>query len=102
MPFYTFKCPSCKKEKEVMGTFDEFEKSPPICDGVEMERLWAGVRTPGIKYNCNGFYETDYKNRQGDFQVLKDVGDSESKDAGVTAKKVKYKGPPGKSFGNTK
>ena len=99
MPFYTFKCPSCKKEKEVLQAMND---PAPICDGVEMERLWAGVRTPGIKYNCSGFYETDYKDRQGDFKVLKDVGDSESKDAGVTAKKVKYKGPPGKSFGNSK
>ena len=92
MPNFTFKCPKCKKEKDVLGTWKELQKKPPICEGVEMERLWGGVRTPGIKYNCDGFYETDYKNRQGDFKVLEDVGDSASKDAGVTAKRVEYKG----------
>ena len=36
MPFYTFKCPSCKKEKEVLQGMND---KPPICDGVKMKRI---------------------------------------------------------------
>jgi len=56
MPFYTFKCPSCKKEKEVLQGMND---KPPICDGVEMKRVFKSTAKPQFK--GSGFYETDYK-----------------------------------------
>ena len=35
MPFYTFKCSSCKKEKEVLQSIND---KAPICDGEELKR----------------------------------------------------------------
>ena len=70
MPYYTFKCPECEDVKEVL----QKNQDPPQCDEctkmvprhiVKMERVWGGVKVPGIKYNCDGFYETDYKPKIG-------------------------------------
>ena len=67
MPFYTFKCPKCKIEKDVMqGMTDE----PPVCDKcskmvprnlVEMKRVFKSTGKPQFK--GSGFYETDYKKK---------------------------------------
>ena len=46
MPFYTFKCPSCKKEKEVLQGMDDKE---PICDGVKMKRVFKVNAKPHSK-----------------------------------------------------
>ena len=46
MPFYTFKCPSCDKEKEVLQKMND---KPPICDGVEMKRVYKANAKPGSK-----------------------------------------------------
>ena len=35
MPFYTFKCPKCKKEMDVLQKIND---GAPICDGVELKR----------------------------------------------------------------
>ena len=58
MPFYTYKCPSCKKEKEVLQNMNDGE---PICDGVEMKRVFKSTGKPQFK--GSGFYETDYKDK---------------------------------------
>tara|TARA_B100001250_G_scaffold332465_1_gene297887 strand:- start:389 stop:571 length:183 start_codon:yes stop_codon:yes gene_type:complete len=58
MPFYTFKCPSCKKEKEVLQNMND---GVPICDGVEMKRVFKSTGKPQFK--GSGFYETDYKDK---------------------------------------
>ena len=68
MPFYTFKCPSCKKEKDMLQGMND---KPPICDGVElkrhpvvlMERIFKSTGKPQFK--GSGFYETDYKKKGG-------------------------------------
>ena len=60
MPFYTFKCPSCDKEKEVLQGMND---KPPICDGVKMERVFKSTAKPQFK--GSGFYETDYKKKPG-------------------------------------
>ena len=52
MPFYTFKCPSCKKEKEVLQGMND---KPPICDGVKMERVFKVNAKPGSKDGSWGF-----------------------------------------------
>ena len=36
MPFYTFKCPKCKKEKDVLQKMSD---KSPTCDGIEMKRI---------------------------------------------------------------
>ena len=64
MPFYTFKCPFCKKEKDMLQGMND---KAPICDGVElkrhpvalMERVFKSTAKPQFK--GSGFYETDYK-----------------------------------------
>ena len=68
MPLYTFKCPSCSVEEEIMQKMDD---DNPICKrcadsslGVhlpKMERVWQPTSRP--KFKGNGFYETDYKNK---------------------------------------
>ena len=63
-----------------------------------MKKMVSMVSPP--RFKGTGFYETDYKNRQGDFQVLGDANDSAGRDGGVTAKRVRYKGTSGKSVGN--
>ena len=52
MPFYTYKCPSCKKEKEVLQGMNDKE---PICDGVKMERVFKVNAKPGSKDGSWGF-----------------------------------------------
>ena len=64
MPFYTFKCPKCKREKEVLqGINDE----PPVCgkcskmvprNFVDMERVFKPNAKPSSK---NGSWEFSKK-----------------------------------------
>ena len=66
MPFYTFKCPSCNKEEELLqGMNDEL----PLCEKcdlenhiVEMKRVFKSVGKP--KFKGSGFYETDSKGKK--------------------------------------
>ena len=77
MPFYTFRCPDCGVEEEILQSMDS---SNPICekckmcgcnraDGtcgcgahkVEMGRVFKSVSKPLFK--GSGFYETDYKDK---------------------------------------
>ena len=81
MPFYTFKCPSCSQEKEIL---QKMNSSNPKCDdcaecgcnradktcgcggkmkSIEMDRVFTGVGKPQFK--GSGFYETDYKSKGG-------------------------------------
>ena len=68
MPFYTLKCPKCKKEKEVLQGMND---KPPTCEKcstilprryVDMKRVWQPVGKP--KFKGDGFYETDYKDKK--------------------------------------
>ena len=52
MPFYTFKCPSCEKEKEVLQGMNDKE---PICDGIKMKRVFKVNAKPGSKDGSWGF-----------------------------------------------
>lgn len=52
MPFYTFKCPSCKKEKEVLQGMNA---DAPICDGVKMKRVFKPNAKPESKDGSWGF-----------------------------------------------
>ena len=76
MPFYTFKCPSCKKVDEIQQSM----KAPaPVCRrcvnascGIhipEMERVYGHTAKPQFK--GEGFYETDYKQKDDDIRVDK-------------------------------
>ena len=47
MPFYSYKCPKCKKEKDVLQKMDD--KKTPICDGVEIERIYKPNAKPASK-----------------------------------------------------
>ena len=68
MPFYTFKCPSCKKEEDVLQSM---KSAKPICQKcadascgvhiVEMKRVFKSNAKPQFK--GSGFYETDYKKK---------------------------------------
>jgi putative FmdB family regulatory protein len=52
MPFYTYKCPSCDKEKEVLQKMND---KPPLCDGVKMKRIFKPNAKPGSKDGSWGF-----------------------------------------------
>ena len=68
MPFYTFKCPSCNKEKDVLQSM---KASNPVCKRCvsascgthtpEMERVFKSIGK--AKFKGSGFYETDYKDK---------------------------------------
>jgi putative FmdB family regulatory protein len=68
MPFYTFKCPLCDDEKEVLQSMNS---AKPVCEQcakascsktlVEMERVFRNTGKPQFK--GSGFYETDYKDK---------------------------------------
>ena len=69
MPFYTFKCPECRVEKEVLQGMKD---SPPLCkkcttilprNYVKMKRVFGATGKPQFK--GSGFYETDYKRKKG-------------------------------------
>ena len=53
MPFYTFKCPKCKKEKDILRKMGDTKA--PICDGVKMERVFKANAKPGSKDGSWGF-----------------------------------------------
>ena len=69
MPFYTFKCPSCNKEEEVLQSMTTAD---PVCKSCvsascgihipEMERVFKSIGK--AKFKGSGFYETDYKNKE--------------------------------------
>ncbi len=52
MPFYTFKCPKCKKEKDVLQKISE---NVPTCDGIEMKRIYKPNAKPSSKDGSWGF-----------------------------------------------
>ena len=67
MPFYTFKCPKCKIEKDVLQGMND---DVPTCDKcskmvprniVDMKRVYKTIGKPQFK--GSGFYETDYKKK---------------------------------------
>ena len=67
MPLYTFKCPECEREKEVIQKMND---DSPLCNKctkmvprryVEMKRVWQPISKPQFK--GSGFYETDYKKK---------------------------------------
>ena len=68
MPFYTFKCPLCDDEKEVLQSMNA---AKPVCEKcakascsktlIEMERVFGNTGKPQFK--GSGFYETDYKDK---------------------------------------
>ena len=81
MPFYTFKCPNCNVEKEVLQSMNSKNPNCEACaacgcnraDGtcgcggkmktVTMVRVFSNVGKPQFK--GSGFYETDYKKKGG-------------------------------------
>ena len=81
MPFYTFKCPSCQRVEEIKQSM----KAPaPVCQrcvnascGIhipEMKRVYGHTAKPQFK--GEGFYETDYKQKDDDIPM--DRSDSNS------------------------
>ena len=66
MPFYTFKCPSCYKEEEILQSMDMPNPTCQRCIEAscgtyipEMERVFKSIGKPQFK--GSGFYTTDYK-----------------------------------------
>ena len=70
MPIYTFKCPSCNRVEEIQQSM---KTASPVCQRCvnascgthipEMERVWKKTGKPQFK--GSGFYETDYKCKNG-------------------------------------
>ena len=46
MPFYTYKCPKCEKEKDFLLTANH---EAPTCDGEKMKRIYKPNAKPGSK-----------------------------------------------------
>ena len=68
MPFYTFKCPKCKEEKEILQGMNDPLPTCKECSTilprkyVKMERVFKSTGKPQFK--GKGFYETDYKDKK--------------------------------------
>ena len=52
MPFYSYRCPKCKKEKEVIQSMNDL---PPTCEGTEMIRIFKPNAKPASKDGSWGF-----------------------------------------------
>ena len=52
MPFYSYKCPKCKKEKDILQKISD---KSPTCDGIEMKRIYKPNAKPGSKDGSWGF-----------------------------------------------
>jgi len=81
MPFYSFKCPNCDVEKEILQNMNASNPKCKDCakcgcnrkDGtcgcggkmnaIVMERAFKSTGKPQFK--GSGFYETDYKSKPG-------------------------------------
>ena len=61
MPTYDYKCEKCgHKFEEFQSITDEPLKKCPECEGQVKRLIGTGA---GIIFKGNGFYQTDYKNR---------------------------------------
>ena len=49
MPFYTFKCPKCEKEKEVLQGMNDSPPKCKKCNIIEMQRVFKVNAKPGSK-----------------------------------------------------
>ena len=52
MPFFTYQCPKCKKEKDFLLSATH---EVPICDGIKMKRIYKPNAKPGSKDGSWGF-----------------------------------------------
>lgn len=63
MPLYSYKCPSCGAEEDVLHPMSLPKEELPQCSlcGTLLEKQ---VTAPGgFKFNGGGYYETDFKNK---------------------------------------
>lgn len=61
MPIYTYRCPKCNKvEEHWLSISDKFKCSCSKCH-VEMRKL---LDVANVQYKGDGFYTTDYKNKE--------------------------------------
>lgn len=68
MPFYDYHCEACKETIEVFQSMNKDEdRLCNVCQG-RMERLYTSNYS--IKFEGNGFYETDYKQRHMNYDDL--------------------------------
>ena len=49
MPFYTFKCPSCNKEEDVLQSMNADAPKCKKCNTIEMKRVFKVNAKPGSK-----------------------------------------------------
>ena len=88
MPMYTFKCPSCNFQKEVLQGMNDKSPNCDKCDdeshnSIEMERVYENIGRP--KFKGSGFYETDYVKRKN--RTMKATYNNERKKEAVIEQK---------------
>ena len=59
MPIYSFKCEKCGREDEFIRKMGDFTEPLCVDCDLKMEKQMPFTQRP--KFNCSGFYETDYK-----------------------------------------
>lgn len=58
MPIYTFLCSQCKKELELLSSWEDAKKRPPVCPDCSTPMdMTPGVSNFALK--GSGFYSTD-------------------------------------------
>ena len=61
MPIYEYQCPLCNEQKEVMHKHTE---SPEVCCPRCGEQMHKLISSCNAHFKGDGFYETDYKNKE--------------------------------------
>ena len=82
MPFYTFKCPKCKEEKEIMQGMNDKLPMCTKCKKTKMERIFKVITKPPSKggkweFKKNELHDsvqdhmdTEYRTSKPDFDEL--------------------------------
>lgn len=63
MPTYTYRCTDCDHDFTLFhGMLETGDRECPLCGGVAKRRMGTGA---GLIFKGSGFYETDYKRKNG-------------------------------------
>ena len=58
MPIYTFKCTRCDKQLDILSSWEDAKKRPPVCpDCSDPMDMIPGVSS--FAFKGSGFYSTD-------------------------------------------
>lgn len=92
MPIYEYRCEACGHELEVLQKVSD----PPLtkCPECGEERLKKKISMTTFRLKGTGWYETDFKKRDGKKRFLADSGEKEKKSEKSESKKSESTSTP--------